>query len=88
MKNITNHNNLILLLSVVVIYFIAIDFVVVIRNTNTLINAYDRYNKNCEILLDSIAEWDETFEDKVTETDTYVIYLESREHLDSVIYNK
>lgn len=71
-----------LLLSLVVIDFI------VIRDNNTLIGAYDRYNRDCEILLDSIAKWDETFGDGVAETDAYVIYIESREHLDSVLYNK
>ena len=51
-----------------------------------VIDAYDRYNRDCEILLDSIAKWDESFGDGVAETDAYVIYLESREHLDSVLY--
>ena len=52
------------------------------------IDAYDRYNRDCEILLDSIASWNNTFEDGIAETDTYTTYLESREHLDSLICNK
>ena len=57
-----------------------------IKRFSIVIDAYDRYNRDCEILLDSIAKWDESFGDGVAETDAYVIYLESREHLDSVLY--
>lgn len=81
MRNIKNVI-IALLLSLVVIDFI------VIRDKSALVNAYDRYNRDCEILLDSIAKWDETFGDGVAETDAYIIYIESREHLDSVLYNK
>lgn len=55
---------------------------------NTRINAYDRYNKDCETLLDSIASWDDSFLDTTAETDTYCDYIESREHLDSLIWRK
>ena len=53
---------------------------------NVRIDAYDRYNRDCEILLDSIALWDKSFIDTVIETDNN--YLESREHLDSIIWRK
>ena len=55
---------------------------------NTRINAYDRYNKNCETLLDSIASWNNSFLDTTAETDTYCDYIESRKHLDSLIWRK
>lgn len=51
-----------------------------------LIKAYDAYNRDCEILLDSIASWDNSFMDTTGETDTYCNYIESREKLDSLIH--
>ena len=51
-----------------------------------LIKAYDAYNRDCEILLDSIASWDDSFMDTTGETDTYCNYAESREKLDSLIH--
>lgn len=51
-----------------------------------LIKAYDAYNRDCEILLDSIASWDDSFMDTTGETDTYCNYIESREKLDSLIH--
>ena len=51
-----------------------------------LIKAYNTYNRDCEILLDSIASWDDSFMDTTGETDTYCNYIESREKLDSLIH--
>lgn len=53
-----------------------------------LIKAYDVYNRDCEILLDSIASWDDSFMDTTGETDTYCNYIESREKLDSLIHSE
>lgn len=55
-----------------------------------LIDAYDAYNRDCEILLDSIAAQDDSFMDVIGETDTYLDYCVSREIVDSLIwrYNK
>ena len=76
----------------IILFIIAIGLIIAefiyIKRFSDMIDAYDRYNRDCETLLDSIAKWDESFEDGIAETDTYVIYLDSREHLDSVLYNK
>ena len=76
----------------IILFTIAIGLIIAefiyIKRFSNMIDAYDRYNKDCETLLDSIAKWDESFGDNVAETDAYVIYLDSREHLDSVLYNK
>lgn len=76
-------NIIIAVLSLVVVILAGI-----ICDQNTRINTYDRYNKNCETLLDSIASWDDSFIDTIVETDTYYNYLESREYLDSIIWRK
>lgn len=51
-----------------------------------LIKAYDAYNKDCEILLDSITSWDNSFMDTTGETDTYCNYMESKKKLYSLIH--
>lgn len=58
------------------------------QSKKELINAYDNYNKHCENLLDSIAKYDDSFGDVVAETDAYVEYLEAREKLDSLLWDK
>lgn len=61
---------------------------IVYNSYSNLIKAYDTYNKDCEILLDSIASWDESFYDTTVETDVYQNYLDSRDNLDCLIWDK
>lgn len=58
------------------------------KSYNNLIESYDCYNKDCEILLDSIALWEESFYDTTVETDVYQNYLNSRDNLDCLIWDK
>lgn len=76
-----------MILSVILLGSIIINYIVYNSYSN-LIRAYDNYNKNCEILLDSIASWDESFYDATVETDVYQNYLDSRDNLDYLIWDK
>lgn len=58
------------------------------KSYNNLIESYDCYNKDCEILLDSIASWDKSFYDITVESDVYQNYLDSRDNLDCLIWDK
>lgn len=51
-----------------------------------LLNAYDSYYQNCEILLDSIADRDSTFKHFMDTTKVYEQYLKSREPLWKLVY--
>lgn len=61
---------------------------IVYNSYSNLIKAYDNYNKDCEILLDSIASWDKSFYDITVETDVYQNYLDSKNNLDCLIWDK
>ena len=79
-KMIKNIINVILILLVIVLTGIAC-------SQTATIEAYNRYNRDCEILLDSIASWDKSFFDTVVETDAYYDYINSREILDYLLWN-
>lgn len=64
--------------------FILQDVITQRNNTKKLLTAYDTYNKNVEIVLDSIAEGYDLFGIEV-ESEYYQNYIKSREHLDSLI---
>lgn len=64
--------------------FILQDVIIQRNNTKKLLTAYDTYNKNVEIVLDSIAEGYDLFGIEV-ESEYYQNYIKSREHLDSLI---
>ena len=64
--------------------FIVQDEITQRNNTKKLLIAYDTYNKNVEIVLDSIAEGYDLFGIEV-ESEYYQNYIKSREHLDSLI---
>lgn len=82
-----NFKNIMVVVFAVVAAFVA-GFTASNHQANKTIEAYDNYNAKCEILLDSIASWDESFGDGPAETDAYVDYLDAREKLDSIIWNK
>lgn len=64
--------------------FILQDIITQRNNTKKLLIAYDTYNRNVEIVLDSIAEGYDLFGIEV-ESEYYQNYIKSREHLDSLI---
>lgn len=77
--------SIIICLGVLLMYiFILQDVITQRNNTKKLLTAYDTYNKNVEIVLDSIAEGYDLFGIEV-ESGYYQNYIKSREHLDSLI---
>jgi hypothetical protein len=77
--------NIIICLGVLLMcIFILQDVITQRNNTKKLLTAYDTYNKNVEIVLDSIAEGYDLFGIEV-ESEYYQNYIKSREHLDSLI---
>ena len=70
-----------------ILVLLVIVFVGIAYSQVATINAYNRYNRDCEILLDSIASWDESFFDTVVGSDAYNDYINSREKLDSLLWN-
>ena len=58
------------------------------KSYENILESYDYYNRDCEILLDSISVWDESFYDTTVETDVYQNYLDSRDNLNCLIWGK
>ena len=77
--------SIIIFLGVLLMYiFILQDVITQKNNTNKLLIAYGNYNRDVEIVLDSIAEGYDLFGIEI-ESEYYQNYIKSREHLDSLI---